>query len=209
MKIRSDESLSSWRVVRSSRRKSQQQQEKQLSSRMLRWMQRSMCLSAQTGKPYRSLSMVDGEGDQTQLREISEACLLNPSPDSDTLAPKDRTALLCYTLNRMPTRPDLVQATLSGHGHARTKAAPPSSSSFNLGVQRYLLIRHELLTLQYGHTSAKTHARTWPHRTGARSQARRASPTRPLVFVAPCPPPRRFVMSRPRRLAPSHLRPSL
>lgn len=124
MKIRSDESLSSWRVVRSSRRKSQQQQEKQLSSRMLRWMQRSMCLSAQTGKPSRSLSMVDGEGDQTQLREISEACLLNPSPDSDTLAPKDRTALLCYTLNRMPTRPDLVQATLSGHGHARTKAAP-------------------------------------------------------------------------------------
>jgi hypothetical protein len=49
-----------------------------------------------------------------------------------------------------------------------------ASSSFNLGVQRYLLIRHELLTLQYGHTSAKTHARTWPHRTGARSQARRA-----------------------------------
>lgn len=117
-------------------------------------------------------------------------------------------AIMLYTLTHAyAIRPR--SATLSGHGHARTKAAPPSSSSFNLGVQRYLLIRHELLTLQYGHTSAKTHARTWPHRTGARSQARRASPTRPLVFVAPCPPPRRFVMSRPRRLAPSHLRPSL
>lgn len=98
MKIRSDESLSSWRVVRTRKsQQRQQQQEKQLSSRMLRWMQRSMCLSARTEKPYRSLSMVDGEGDQTQLREISEACLLNPSPESDTLAPKDRTALLCYT----------------------------------------------------------------------------------------------------------------